>query len=272
MRTTPSERFSLILLIAAVFCSLLTACSSDGVRDRGAGSSLASGYAALEQSQHDQAITMANRQLQQSPRGHAAAEAHYLKGRAYEQRTAGSTQEAASNLQAARTAYIQALQQQPTPRLEGLIRAGVANVAYWQDDYATAVQQWQVAYPLLEQPAAKSFTLYRIGLSMQRLGRFDEADRHFTQVQQLYPGTDAALRARAHQGHRSFSVQVATFASPQNAQTAVTSLRSMGMTPAQTTNGNGHHVVSIGPIASYAQAKGLQARVVPHFPDALIVP
>jgi len=269
MRTTPSERLALLLLIVFAACSLLTACAS---KPETGPADLSAGYTALEQNQYDQAIAAADRQLHQSPRGPGSAEAHYLKGRAYEQRPAASASEAAASLQAARTAYIQALQQQPSPRLEGLIRAGVANVAYWQDDYATALQQWQVAYPLLEQPAAKSFTLYRIGLSLQRLGRFEEADKIFSQVQHLYGGSDAAMRARAHQGHRAFNVQVATFASQQNAQNALTALRGMGMNPSQAANGSGHHVVTIGPMPSYAQAKNVQSRVLAHFPDALIVP
>jgi tetratricopeptide (TPR) repeat protein len=274
---TPASRMRGISLVSllSIVLTVLAGCSSDNTPSGHRGTDpgdLAAGFAALEQQQYDAAIAAADRQLQSNPGGRGSAEAHYLRGRVYEQRVASSSADAAANLQSARGAYIQALARSPEPKLEGLIRAGVANVAYWQEDYTTAAQQWQAAYPLLEQPPAKSYALYRIGLSMQRMGRFDEADKVFAEVQRLYPGTDAAQRAKDHQGHRAFSVQVATFASPQNASNAIASLRSMGLTPSQTRSAAGHYVVMVGPVATYPAAKALQARISAHFPDALIVP
>ena len=86
--------------------------------------------------------------------------------------------EAQGRLQQARLAYIDALKVGTESRgLEGLIRASLADVAFWQEDYATAADQGRAAYPLLEDPTVRAMALYRSGLSYQRMGRFDDADR-----------------------------------------------------------------------------------------------
>src|SRR5688572_29755717 len=101
---------------------------------------LSEGYAALEQQQYEQAIRAADEFLSQSPAGPGSAEALYLRGRGYEQSTAASPHQAQSNLQNARTSYIQALERKPSPKLEAYIHTSLANVAYFQDDYNTALQ------------------------------------------------------------------------------------------------------------------------------------
>jgi len=71
------------------------------------------------------------------------AEALYLEGRVYEQRATsnervGSDTQSKMDLQSARAAYVKALQAPAEPRLVALIHSGVANVAYFQEDYTTA--------------------------------------------------------------------------------------------------------------------------------------
>ena len=98
-----------------------------------------------------------------------------------------------------------------------------------------AAATWMVpagAYDLTEDFTAKGYVLYRIGLCQQRLGRFEQADKTFAAVAANFPRTDAAARAKEKVGVRNFSVQVATFASPQNADTAIHALRGQGFAPA----------------------------------------
>src|SRR5690606_24848623 len=151
-------------------------------------------------------------------------------GRAYEEMPAADDAEAARNLAAARRAYVQALQLDPPQALAGRIRTGVANVAYFQEDYTTALQQWSAAYQQTDLEDQKPWILYRIGLANQRLGRFEEADRIFAQVQQQYPNTEPARRAREHQGHRAFHVQVGVFTQPTLATRLIEELRRGGFT------------------------------------------
>jgi tetratricopeptide (TPR) repeat protein len=256
--------------IIVVIVGALVACGCAG--DSTIRRNLNDGFASLSSGQCEQAIAKADAQLTQNPRGPGNAEALYLKGRALETREKATPADAAADLAAARRAYVDALQANPAPELEAHLRAGVANIAYWQDDYATAQQQWATAYGKFRNADADPFILYRIGLCQQRLGQFESADRTFAAVQQRYPSTEAADRAKSHSGFRAFSVQLATFASPQLADKAMYELRSEGTAPLRAIDVQGRHVVSVGSLSSYASAQQFKARFAGKYPDSIIMP
>jgi outer membrane protein assembly factor BamD (BamD/ComL family) len=230
------------------------------------------GYAALERKEYDQAIARAEAFLRAQPAGNGSAEALYLKGRALEEKPATTEAESRANWQAARLAYIQALEQRPSSRVEAYIRTSLANVAYFQDDYSTALQQWSSAYEQLDRPEVQAWVLYRMGLCQQRMNRFEQADKTFAQVQQRYPNSLPAQRAREHQGARDFHVQLATFSTSTLADRAAAALRGKGTIPQVARNANGQYTVRVGPVRTYAEAKTLRSRFLGEYPDAFIVP
>jgi outer membrane protein assembly factor BamD (BamD/ComL family) len=262
MRNT--QRWIVLSFALALTCA---GCASSSTKKN-----LEAGFSELGQQHYDLALAAANKQLQESPRGPGAADAWYLKGRAYEGKTANNPVEAKANLTAARDAYHQALQLNPSAPMEANIRAGLANVSYWLDDYATAQNEWTRAYPRLTEPAARSYTLYRIGLSQQRLGQFAQADETFNRVQREYPNTDAAEKAQKHLGYKAFLVQLATYQNPRTADSAVDNLRKQGAGAQKRIDPAGRTVVSIGPAQNYSQAIALRDRFAGIYPDALIVP
>lgn len=196
----------------------------------------------------------------------------YLQGRAYEELPAADESAKMQNLASARRSYVDALGRQPSKGLEGRIRAGAANVSYHQEDYNTALQQWTASLDQIDLPDQKPWILYRIGLSQQRLGRFDQADQTLARVQSEYPNTEPARRAKEKQGVRQFYVQVAVFSQPALASKTIDALKRMGHVPLQSTDAQGRTVISVGPAGNWAGARQLQMRVAPQYPDALIVP
>lgn len=258
--------------IGGWICGLLLLLSGGCTSGNSPYGDLNEGYAALENHQYDQAISHADSFLRARPTGPGSAEAYYLRGRAYEQKTSANMQQAQENLRLARDAYEQALKASPSLRLEAFIHTSLANVAYFQDDFSSAVVHWTAAYEKLDQPEIKSWVLYRLGLCRQRMGQFAEADRIFTAVQQHYPNTIPAQRARQKQGARSFSVQLATLSSSQAADAAITALRKEGMNAYTQRDVKGRSVVFVGPVPSYQQAREIKQRCIARYPDALIVP
>ncbi|MEO6435243.1 MAG: SPOR domain-containing protein [Tepidisphaeraceae bacterium] len=235
---------------------------------------LGEGYRALEQKEFNQAISKADQILSSYSQREGSAEALYLKGRSFEGKNAAgvTADEAKANLQSAREAYIAALQKNPSQPLQSYLQASLGNVAYFQDDYSTALGQFRAAQDKIESPDLKGWLLYRVGLCQQRVGQFDEADKTFAEVAKVYPDTEPARRAREHAGARAFHVQFATFASAQSAQAAATQLRAQGL-PATTVPGpQGRAFLRVGPVSSYAQAQYYKTRFAEKYPDALIVP
>lgn len=264
------KRMSKLTLTTLAMILLAGGCASN--TNPPASRDLAGGYQALEQQQFDSALTSADDYLQKSPHGPDSAEALYLRGRALADRVAANPDQSKTNLQSARVAFVQALALNPRQPLDSYIRTSLANIAYFQDDYQTATQQWTAAYERLQNKDLKAWVLYKIGRSLQRLGRFDQADRTFEAVQRQYPNSPPAQLAREAQGERQFYVQLATFNSSSSAQRAADAVRRMGITPLLTANASSQHVLRIGPFVSYEQARSMRSRFAAQYPDALINP
>lgn len=269
LRNLQSIKLALLGFIA-VGLMLLTGCVDAPSKDR-----LNQGYRALDAQRYDDAGAAANDYLTKHPTGPGAAEAFYLQGRAYELRALESHEAepaARADLNAARTAYRKGLTLEASPGVKALLHSGLANVAYFQEDYAIAASEWQAAYPNLKGEDAKAWALYRVGLSQQRLGWFQQADDTFASVQQQFPSSEAAGRAATRVGAKAFYVQIGAYESAANAQKAVDTLARSGLPTSSIPESANRHVVRVGPAATYADAKTLRSRVIGEYPQAIILP
>jgi tetratricopeptide (TPR) repeat protein len=265
---------SFSVIAACLAAALLALALLSGCVDQSAKDSLSSAYTALDSRNYDAVAADADAALARSPSGPAAAEALYLKGRAFEQRPKLTDADTQRDLAAALNCYNRALASQPPRGLEAYIHCGAANVDYWQQDYGAAANHWTAAYNLLDDSDSdvKSMTLYRIGLCHQRLGDFATADATFSQVESLYPDSEAARRSVEHAGARAFWLQLATFATAQNADAVAMNLRRSGIVVMRTADARGRPVVSAGPYATFAMASAMKSRVAPQYPEAIILP
>ncbi|HEX4792816.1 MAG TPA: SPOR domain-containing protein [Humisphaera sp.] len=246
-----------------------------GCTDKASIDRLNQGYHALEAQRYDEAGAAANDYLARHPSGPGAPEAYYLQGRAYEQRASESHEQTAAaraDLNSARAAYAKGLSLPAAPKWAALLHTGLANVAYFEDDFATALREWQTAYPNLADDDAKAWALYRIGICQQRLGSFPQADHTFAEVRQQYPGSEAAGRAATRIGAKAFYIQVGAFSDNANAQKLAQSLAQQGLGAGVAVDAGGRYAVRVGPAATYADAKLLRNRVIGQFPQAVILP
>ncbi len=273
MRTPLLLRAASLLFLTPIALTLLGGCASESASN--VKPTLQSGYSALDQKQYDQAVGSADQALQQSNGGAGAAEALYLRGRAIYGRTKLDAAHQSADLREARDNYTRALAAEPPPppALEGLIRCDLANVAYFQDDYATADREWQAAFDKLDSDETKAWTLYRVGICRQRMGRWSEADSVFAAVQSHYPNSTPAQRSRDHMGAKGFYVQVGTFRDTSSADTVIASLKSRGLAATKSPRpASNAQAVMVGPQSTYATAVALKQQLSPTYADAMIVP
>jgi tetratricopeptide (TPR) repeat protein len=265
---------SLCILHSAFCISLLPGCAGNSppTTPLQPPASLVAANDALSANQPDTAIADAQSYLHSQPYGPQAAQAWYFEGRGYEMKLAADPDESQRNLFEAHSCYLEALQQGPVPTVEGDIRASLSNVAFFQDDFAEAIRQASAAMPLVNSAKTKSFLLFRIGVSQQRLGEFTDADLTFHQVEQQYPGTPLAQASHDHEGQKDFYVQLATYGSRDVAERALASLRSNGVIISERTDSKGNTVIDNGPFSTYADAKKVKDQLQKSFPQALIVP
>lgn len=228
------------------------------------------GHQALQRREYAQAVTSLDAYLKKNPHGPRSAEAFYLKGHALQDARSENLQDAQSRLQQARLAYIDALKVGTDRRgLEGLIRASLADVAFWQEDYKTAAGQGATAYGLLEDKNVQAMSLYRAGLSQQRLGQFEDGDKTLGRVVKDHPNTPPASRAQQRIGVRGFAVRI-PFDTPAAATSAAAGLTRQGVALAPTAPGT--PAVNVGPFPTYAQASAARARLIAQYPKAAVVP
>ncbi len=263
-RNMKAGAISLLLAICLIGCG-------PGATTPQENKQLAAGYHALDQHQSDQAIQQADNYLRQQPDGPGDAEAMYLKGRGYEQKTAANPAQATQDLAAARAAYEDALKLNPSPQTEGYIRASLSNVTYYQEDYLASLSEAERAFILVKSPAIQAVLLYRIGVSQQRLGRFTDADRTFDQVQTSYPGSPIAQSAHQHEGMRDFYVELGTYNSA-DADSVVASLRNSQLAIIRQTVEGGQTIIRAGPFNDYQSAKSAKMKLGDQYPQSQIVP
>jgi tetratricopeptide (TPR) repeat protein len=262
---------SLIKAMAVLLGLSLVGCAADQPAPRD-NPQLSAGYRALAEQQSELAIERADQFLRANPRGPGSAEALYLKGRGFEQKTSSDPAEMKRNLFEARSAYIAALDQHPSRSTEGYIHASLSNVAFFEDNYPMAFAEASRAYSMVESPEIQSVLLYRMGVSEQRMGRFSDADRTFELVQTRYGSNPIAKSAREHTGLRKFYLQLATYNSPAGADRAIASLQNSRVTISKHSDAGGHTVIDAGPFPNYDTAKDVKTRFEQEYPDALIVP
>ncbi|MDB5303061.1 MAG: Pseudouridine synthase [Phycisphaerales bacterium] len=260
----------------AVALGLLFLMVVPGCVDTAARQQVLDGSSSLKSGDYDGALQRADTYLQKYPNGPDAAEAYYLRGRAYEQRAqeprySPTPAQARANFAAAREAYNRGLALRPPPVVQADLHAQIANIAYYEEDYNTAAREWQTAYQNAQPDTVKAPILYRIGLCQQRLGRFNEADRSFAIVRQQYPDTEAAGKAASRVGARAFYVQVGVFADATNAEKAAIALRQQGFATSRAVDA-GRQIVRVGPMATYAEARDTKTRLGALYPGAIIQP
>jgi tetratricopeptide (TPR) repeat protein len=199
------------------------------------------------------------------------AEAYYLRGYAIENRPKSGTADAVRDLSLARESYLSGLSHDPAPSVAGRLHAQLGNVTFYQDDYPTALREFDAALTLADDPQNKPLILYHMGVCEQRLGRFDDADRTFQRVEQQYPNSEFVPYARSREGIRGFYVQVGAYSQPADIQKAAKAVASAGSAPLKT-NDKGLTVIRTSSVPSYDEAQDLKTRLASRYPDARIMP
>ena len=238
-------------------------------------------YRDLDQRQYDSAYVKADAVLRKQPAGPGSAEALYLQGRVAEAKaeqagTAGqSRRRPAPSSPRRRTFTCGPCRCRRCRRSRALCRCGLANAAFYLDDYQTAVREWGLAFPLVERPEDKAWVLFRVGLCQQRLGWFEMADRSFARLPAGIPRLRARRpRPRRAVGQRSFYLPGRRLlVAPKTPTAEVTRIRARRLAA---TRGNdpttGRQIVRVGPFPTYVEARAAQAQLARAYPDAIVIP
>ena len=106
--------------------------------------------------------------------------------------------------------------------------------------------------------------LYRLGVSLQRLGRWNEADETFARLLKDHPDSPLAAEARRRTQADSFTLQAGAFTDRAKAETLAARLRQDGYPVVLTVvaaGGQTFHVVNVGHYHTAAEAQTASSRL-----------
>jgi TolA-binding protein len=223
-------------------------------------------FAAFRAGHWQRACDGFTRYLRSSPAAPARAEVYYYRGQALVH--LGRRLEAQADFQRA----IGAGARQP---ILDFCRVAIGNLYYEEGNDAKAIEWYAQAVrePVAQLPM-ESLAL-RLAVSLQRLGRWQSADKYLGFVIDNFPATAAAAEARRRIHADSFTVQTGAYATAAAAQQEVSRLRAAGFQPRTVPTGQGGRTlqaVQVGRVRTYAEAQALAQRLTSAGFATLVVP
>jgi tetratricopeptide (TPR) repeat protein len=251
-------------LAAAVAAGLASGCGPTNQRDGRA--AFDDGFAAFNTGHWQTAYDGFTRYLRSNPDATTRGEVYYYRGQALVHLRRRS--EAMNDFQ-------QALAAKPGQPILDFIRVAIGNFYYEEGNDAKALEWYNQALrePVSQLPMDQ--LSLRAGVSLQRVGRWQDADKYFKHLIDNYPATMQAQEARRRISATSFAVQTGAFTTPAAAQQELSQLRQKGFDarivpasrPGQTLQG-----VQVGRARTYAEAQATAQRLTSAGFSTLIVP
>jgi len=200
-RTT--RKFSgAVSLVLLVFPILLASCqpriTEQGKRQLRAAAKL------IEEKSYAVATDELNQFLKSYPASHEVCEAYYLLGlsRVY-----------SDQLDQAQDDFESALATADVPILAYYARMSLANLAFEQQDYSTAVKFYGPYFDKLPRRAPFHLAYYRYAQALQAVGQWKQADVQFSRILYLFPEAQIVPSAQELFGQTHYAIELGRFTS-----------------------------------------------------------
>ena len=206
------------------------------------------GYKSFQDGRYREADEKFSAVIKRSPTTWALSEVYYFRG--LSRLKLNRRPEAKQDFRAGATVYGRELTQVYSA-------VALANLEYEEGNDPAAVRIYRQALDHKVKGLPADYILYRLGVSLQRLGKWGEADDCFAELVSKYPQSSLAADARRRFQTTYFTVQVGAFADRANAQKTADRLRAEGYPVTLSVSvaaGKTLHTVCAGRYATYREA------------------
>lgn len=224
----------------------------------------------IDQEAYAQAIDLLNTFISRNPRSHQIGDAYYLRGLCFRRQGPGQEDAAEGEFQ-------KALE---TGRDQNVKQAALTALGhiYFESDpprYNTAVEYYEKVVEMMDDTPPKDVVLYRLGVSLQGLGRWLKADLYFSQCMHLFEDSQYGEYSRRRFGAKVFSIQVAALSDLGRTEKMVSSLQRAGE-PAfwsmkKKSDNRILYEIRVGSFPTFQDARNNLSNLTRQFPDAIIV-
>lgn len=172
--------------------------------------------------------------------------------------------------------FAKAIERSCHPTIKGLAHVGLGHIYFEQGLTALSKAKFHylAALELLGDTAPKDAVLYRLGVTMQRLGHWSQADRYLQQCADSFSSSDFAAQAQRRIGAKTFRLQVGAFSDLNRSRKKIESMQKSGWrfdsTP-EMINSKKLYFVRSGRYSNYERAFSQQKRLAAKEPGAIIV-
>lgn len=198
-----------------------------------------------------------------------SAEAYYLRGMCYRYREP-------AKLELSEKDFLAAIKKSDTAILRSWSYVALGHIYFENhiDQQEPTVRYYQKALETLSNEPPKDVVLYRLGVAMQRLGQWEQADIYLSHCFDSFSDSSYARYARRHFGARTWRIQFGAFANVKRAQELVSQLNSAGRQAdwqSHREEGRLLYIVRGGQYPRYIEAQADLERARGTYPDALLV-
>ena len=256
------------VVLLACFCGLLSGCN------RSAGPAGRAQLAQARQHFGDDQFVLAARLLSTFLRQHAntrqADQAYYLRGLCYRRSDPDKPDLAADDFERALSATRQG-------SLRALINTALGHLYFETrpDEPAKAIEYYRAALDDLDDAPPTDAVLYRLAVSSQKIGQWDQADLYLSRCFNDFADSSFAAYARDRFGARTWRLQVGAFAELDRAVQMTDRLRRNGWSAdwrSRRQNDRLLYAVRLGRYDTYAQARHDLHKLHGIEPESRIVP
>ena len=180
-------------------------------------------------------------------------------GEAYQLQGISEMHLGAGHGERARVALVKAIEADSPPKVKRGALVGLGNLCFEDGRYEDAIPYYEQALEEFPNASPKEKALYRLGYSLQMVGKWSLANRRFSRLKRLFGDTPESKEAEKLFGHNCFYIQAGAFEKRESAHTLRSWLIQRNL-PAQVMSVFGagnktYHVVAIGRYQNYHQAK-----------------
>ena len=197
-----------------------------------------------------------------------SAEAYYLRGMCYRYREPPKCELAEAD-------FLQAVKKSGNGPVQGWAYVALGHIYFEThlDKQEQAVAYYQSALKTLKDEPPKDAVLYRLGVALQRMGQWEEADIYLSRCFDTFGSSSYAIYARRHFGARTWRIQFGALANMNRASSLVSELQGAGWEAdwqPHRDNGRLLYIVRGGQYATYLAAQNDLKRARATYPDALL--
>ena len=227
---------------------------------------LAAARAAYQAGDDKAVLSLMDQFLQDNYRPARGEQGYYLRGLSrYRQQ----------DIKGARADFEQTAGGSKDAQLRGQALKALGDICYDQDDFPTAAEMYRQALDNLAESASPADAArFRLGVCLQRLGQWSQADLQFSRLIFLFPSGDMAAAAGRHIHATAWTIEVQSFRQKGGAEVLAMELRIKSFSGVVvepiSAEGGMMFAVRLGRFAAYQQAAEQLDAVKAIYSDAHI--